>query len=585
VKFIDAKSIKFEYTRYDEEKDISIPVCALNGVDLSVEKGDFIAILGHNGSGKSTLAKILNGLLLPKEGTVVVSGEMLKDEKSIWTARTKLGMVFQNPDNQIIASVVEEDVAFGPENLGFSPEKIKENISFALDAVGMNDYRYATPSNLSGGQKQRIAIAGVLAMKPECIVFDESTAMLDPIGRKDVIKVASYLNREHGMTVIMITHFMDEAAKANKIFVMNEGVIVKSGTPSEIFSDVEYMRGLRLDVPIASEIVYELNTAFNKKIPSGIVTSEALVRYILSQKPPKNVNFEQREHRSVHNEPILQVKGLTHIYGEKTAFERVALKDINIEIYSGEFVGIIGHTGSGKSTLTQHLNALITSEKGEVLFKGENILKDKENIKKIRQKIGLVFQYPENQLFEENVYDEIAFGPKNMGIDEEEIKKRVASSLKMVELDESYCKKSPFSLSGGQKRRVAIASVLAMKPEILVLDEPMAGLDPMGRRAILSNIRKMRDELGITILLVSHSMEDVSEVCDRILVMNEGKVEMLDTVYNVFKNVNRLKQIGLDAPEVSLIMHELRQEGINVPDDVYSVRDAADIIGRLLNGE
>ncbi|MDF2821839.1 MAG: transporter related [Clostridiales bacterium] len=276
MEIIKAQNLVYEYYSQDEVDGADSPFRAIDGVDLSIEKGGFIAILGHNGSGKSTLAKHLNALLTPTSGSLFVKGYDTTKEENIWNVRQVAGMVFQNPDNQIIASIIEEDVAFGPENLGVPTEEIKIRIKESLEAVGMTEYRKHSPNKLSGGQKQRIAIAGVLAMKPECIVLDEPTAMLDPIGRKEVLKTVKRLNKDEGMTVIMITHYMEEVIDADIIFVMNHGKIVMQGTPKEIFSQVDKLKELRLDVPQVTEIAHELKKK-NIDIPDGILTIDEFV--------------------------------------------------------------------------------------------------------------------------------------------------------------------------------------------------------------------------------------------------------------------------------------------------------------------
>lgn len=255
---IEGHDLTYEYLHYDDEGKVDSSYQALKGVDLEVKEGQFIAILGHNGSGKSTLARQLNALLVPTGGTLFIDGNDTRDESKIWEVRQTAGMVFQNPDNQIIASVVEEDVGFGPENMGVPTEEIWQRVVKSLKAVGMYEYRHHSPNKLSGGQKQRVAIAGVMAMKPKCIILDEPTAMLDPLGRKEVIATVHELNKKEGITVILITHYMDEVIGADHVFVMDDGKIVMQGTPREVFSHVEELTSLRLDVPQVTRLAYDL---------------------------------------------------------------------------------------------------------------------------------------------------------------------------------------------------------------------------------------------------------------------------------------------------------------------------------------
>lgn len=282
--------------------------------------------------------------------------------------------------------------------------------------------------------------------------------------------------------------------------------------------------------------------------------------------------------------PIIEIKNLTHLYSVGTPFERVALHDVNLSIERGEFIGLIGHTGSGKSTLIQHLNGLLKPTSGEILFNGENIWKDAAFTRQIRFKVGLVFQYPEYQLFEETVYRDIAFGPKNMGLDEAEIDKRVRRAAGFVGLSEQMLSQSPFDLSGGQKRRAAIAGVIAMEPDVLILDEPTSGLDPAGRESILKNIRDYQKEQNATVIMVSHSMEEVASNVDRLIVMNHGTNMMQGTAREVFSRAEELEQVGLDVPMITHVFIRLRQQGIAVDPTVFSVREAADAILSLKKG-
>ena len=277
----------------------------------------------------------------------------------------------------------------------------------------------------------------------------------------------------------------------------------------------------------------------------------------------------------------IKIEHLNYIYGQGTAFEQQALKDVNLEIQDGQFIGLIGHTGSGKSTLIQHLNGLIKATSGAIYYNGENIYSDGYDMRALRSHVGLVFQYPEHQLFEIDVFSDVCFGPKNLGLDKKEVELRAYDALKKVGLPDELFYQSPFELSGGQKRRVAIAGVLAMKPEVLILDEPTAGLDPKGRDEILQQIKKLQTETGLTILLVSHSMEDVAEYVDRIIVMNKGSVMYDDTPREVFKHYKELEEVGLAAPQVTYIMHELKARGADVDVNATTIEEAAEEIARV----
>ena len=279
MNMIEAKNLVYEYIRRDEEGNVEGIIRAVDGVTLDIQPGDFVAILGHNGSGKSTIAKQINAILEPTEGYLYVNGHDVSDMDKIWEVRQSAGMVFQNPDNQIIASVVEEDVAFGPENLGVPTEDIWVRVEESLRAVGMLEYRHHSPNKLSGGQKQRVAIAGIMAMKPKCIVLDEPTAMLDPSGRREVIKTLHELNEKEQVTVLLITHYMDEVINADKVIVMDDGQIVMQGTPREVFSQVEKLKEHRLDVPQVTELAWELKKA-GMPLPDGILTVEEFTQAV-----------------------------------------------------------------------------------------------------------------------------------------------------------------------------------------------------------------------------------------------------------------------------------------------------------------
>lgn len=593
---IKASKLGFDYFKYNEEGEDPEVNRAIDDVNLDIEAGQFIAILGHNGSGKSTLAKHLNGLLVPSEGTLWVDNMDTSKEGDIWKIRQKAGMVFQNPDNQIIGTVVEEDVGFGPENMGIPTEDIWKRVDESLEKVGMVAYRHHSPNKLSGGQKQRVAIAGVMAMRPKCIVLDEPTAMLDPNGRKEVLQAVRDLNKEEGVTVILITHYMEEVIFADHVLVMDKGRIVMQGTPREIFSQVDRLKELRLDVPQVTLLAHELGKA-GVDIPEGILTIEELtalpwMKERITLEPGRNwyrtdkedsvrlseIKGTEPEKTSVNNKKSIKLEEVTYTYSPGTVYEVHALDHVNLEISQGQFVGVIGHTGSGKSTLIQHLNGLIKPTSGRVLYEGKDIWSEGYPLRDLRFHVGLVFQYPEHQLFETDVLTDVCFGPKNEGLTPEECKVRATEALEHVGMTEEFYEKSPFELSGGQKRRVAIAGVLAMNPDVLVLDEPTAGLDPRGRDEILSQIAYLHKTRGITVVLVSHSMEDIAKYVERLIVMNEGKKAYDGTPKEVFSHYKQLEEMGLAAPQMSYIMHALQGQGMDVDVNASTVDEAKDSI-------
>lgn len=595
---IKAAKLAYDYLRYGEEGEEPEVNRAIDHVDLDIQEGQFIAVLGHNGSGKSTLAKHINGLLVPSEGTLWVDHMDTSSQEDIWKIRQRAGMVFQNPDNQIIGTVVEEDVGFGPENLGVPTEDIWKRVDDSLEAVGMTAYRKHSPNKLSGGQKQRVAIAGVMAMKPKCIVLDEPTAMLDPNGRKEVLKAVRELNQKEEVTVILITHYMEEVVFADDVYVMDQGHLVMHGKPREIFSQVKQLKKYRLDVPQVTMLAYELRKN-GLDIPKGILTIDELLEALQDPNLRTPDNWEQieipqyrsagsdmewktEEVQSAGGETSLRLEHVYYTYNPSTAYEMHALKDINLEIPQGQFVGIIGHTGSGKSTLIQHFNGLVRPTQGKIYFEGQDIWAEQFPLRGLRSKVGLVFQYPEHQLFETDVLTDVCFGPKNQNLTQEECEERAKEALTHVGLDESYYAKSPFELSGGQKRRVAIAGVLAMNPKVLILDEPTAGLDPQGRDEILDQIASLHKTRGITIILVSHSMEDIAKYVDRIIVMNHGVKEYDDAPKKVFSHYQELEKIGLAAPQITYIMHALSEKGLDVDVNATTVEEARVSIMRAI---
>ena len=583
---------------------------AVNGVTFSVKKGEFVSVIGHNGSGKSTLARLICGLLQADEGNITVWGMNLADQKNLFEVRRHTGIVFQNPDNQMVASIVEDDVAFGPENLGIEREEIGRRIDWALNAVGMSEFRHSTPTRLSGGQKQRIAVAGVLAIRPDILILDESTAMLDPQGRREVIEVVRRLNKEEGMTILLITHFMEEALLADRTMVMNRGEIVMQGAPHEIFENGEALLTYNLCLPEITRIANTLREhgidtppcLYPEELAAHIAdcAEKRVLKNISSPRVPK----ENDEKRGVWD---IKINNLTYTYSAKSPFATQALKGVNLHIGDGEFFGIIGHTGSGKSTLIQHLNALIKLPTAEKKYKPKKVKKgqtpptmprltvgtydlaDKKcDFLSLRADVGMVFQYPEYQLFAETVEDDVAFGLKNFFKDlkAEEVKERVYAALTAVGLDPAEVgEKSPFDLSGGQKRRVAIAGVIVTRPKILILDEPAAGLDPLGKREIMELLHKLHDEWCRTVIIVSHDMDEIACNCTRACVLSDGKIFDCASPHELFSRADELISLGLDVPLTAKISNALRERGIDIDSDFTPDGFARAVISAFEGGE
>lgn len=590
---VEAKNLTFEYIRRDEEGNVEGITTAVDNVNIDIKAGDFVAVLGHNGSGKSTFAKHLNALVMPTEGTVYVDGMDTKDSGNTLSIRQTAGMVFQNPDNQIIGTIVEEDVAFGPENLGVPTDEIWSRVADALETVGMTAYREQSPNRLSGGQKQRVAIAGVLAMQPKCIIFDESTAMLDPKGRQEVLRAAHMLNREKGITILFITHNMEEVVEADRIVVMNLGKLVAEGTPQEIFSHPEQMQEYGLELPRITELAVRLKKN-GIPINGTILDEDTLVSeienvaehtaYIEQKAQAEYTGDTEREDLAEVMRSGLILDHVSYRYNPGTIYEYPALRDVSLSFAKGEFVAIIGHTGSGKSTLIQQFNGLLEPDSGHIYFEGKDVFEKGYNRTHLREKVGLVFQYPEYQLFAETVLEDVSFGPKNLKLPLLEVQQRAFQAIEAVGLSDAVYDSSPFELSGGQKRRVAIAGVLAMQPDILVLDEPVAGLDPVGRKELLQMLQQLNQK-GMTIVLVSHNMEDVAEYADRVIVMNQGTVDFDGKTAEVFQREEYLQELGLDIPVVTHVMKRLREEGYQVNAGEYRMQRAVEELAAYLSGQ
>ena len=597
-------------------------VSALDGVDLNIEDGEFFCILGGNGSGKSTFAKHLNALLQPDAGTVRINGMDASDPELVYDIRSTAGMVFQNPDDQLVATLVEDDVAFGPENLGVPSAQIAQRVREALKGVGLVGFERHETHALSGGQKQRVALAGVLAMEPRVLILDEASSMLDPRGRKGLMKACRALH-DRGMTIVMITHFMEEAAEADRVAVFRAGRVAMLGTPEEILTRADELAQFNLDMPASCC----LGTALRAKgVPVHAQVREVDMVAEIAQTYADRSGEDTAGRPSASDshvldngssaadgiaasEPVIEISHLSHSYSLSARERRRwrkrsttadasskqalwgndpnspwALRDVSLTVRRGEFLGLAGHTGSGKSTLVQHLNGLIRPQEGSVCALGLD-LSNKKDAAAVKAKVGVVFQYPERQLFAETVAQDVAFGPRNLGLPQDEVDRRVESSLARVGLDLAVIgDKSPFELSGGQQRRVAFAGVLAMEPEVLVLDEPMAGLDPAARRDFLGLIDRLHRE-GLTVVMVSHSMDDLANCCDRIVVMNEGAVFAEGTPAQVFAHADELKSIGLGVPAAQRMALALAEAGVPLCcDKLYTVESLADELAGLLLG-
>ena len=558
------KDVKFSYDISEEDSE-KAPRLALDGISVTIEKGSYTAILGSNGSGKSTLAKIIDILEVPDSGKVVIFGKDAANDDLFWDIRAHCCCVFQNPDNQIVGTIVEEDVAFGPENLGVPNPELRERVDQALKDVGLYEYRHRETTALSGGQKQKLAIAGALAMQPDILILDEATAMLDPSSRDDFLTLVEKMRVEKGLTLITITHDMTEALRCDKLVIVNKGKAVMEGKPEEIFLS-ENLWDYGLKRPVKFNFAFEIAKLTGSTLTKEDLRSdESLIAALTSmlKKPGIKAPEVTNDTKTTDDKDIIMsVKGLSYTYDGSDV---KAIEDINLDIRRGEVLGIVGESGCGKTTLISHMNAIFRPSVGDIIIHtkdGDLSCRNKKDTMKIRQNVGLVFQYPEYQLFEETVFKDICYGLKKMGVEKAEMHKMAHDAAIMVGLSNDEVNSSPFELSGGQKRRAAMAGVLAMKPGILVLDEPASGLDPRGRQEMFAIIRKLRDS-GTTIILVSHNMDEAAVNCDRICLIDHGKIKAVGTPKELFVK-ERAEELGIQRPRISrfsgLLQESLKKE-------------------------
>lgn len=509
---------------------------ALDDVTLEVCRGERVCVLGANGSGKSTLASVICGLLAPDEGDVELAGHAVctggvPDLAAYRDARRQLGLVFQNPDDQIVTSVVADDVAFGPENLGVPRAQIAARVARELRRVAMEKYAHADPSRLSGGQRQRVCIAGALAMEPAVLVLDEPSSLLDVRGRAAIMRVMGRLAAA-GATLVHVTHFMDEALAADRVIVMQHGHVALEGTPDEVFAtkNAQVIEALGLEMPFEARLAAALRAdAADGKVAAVAAPS--------GEKPAASAACAPAS-----EPPAILARDLGFSYGP----DAQALDGVSLEVPVRATTTIVGQTGSGKSTLLRLLCGLEAADAGSLTVCGINAA-TKRGRRQVRRAVGYVMQHPERQLFAQTVAEDVAFGPRNQGLSAAEVERRVAHALDLVGLADRR-DASPFELSGGQQRLAAIAGVLAMEPELLVLDEPTAGLDPRGRarlRALMADLAAH----GVTLLQVTHSMEDAARA-DHVVVLDQSHVLAAGTPAEVFCPANepQLTAVGLGLP-------------------------------------
>jgi len=559
------------------------PVPALHGVSLTLREGEFTVVLGANGSGKSTLLRLMNALLLPDKGKVLVAGLDTREPQNFGRIRSMVGMVFQSPEEQIIATSVEEDIAFGPENLGLPSPEIRRRVEEALHTVGLESERSRPPHLLSAGQMQRLALAGALAMQPRLMLFDEPTTMIDPAGRRMLMEQIRALKTQ-GVTVVLITHHMDEAAQADRAIVLRGGRLELDGTPRQVFSSAG-LETYGLELPPA-EVFGEALRPLIPRLHPHIYTLEMMLEELRGIHPPRGVKtvLTHRSEIPVQNEAIIRVERLGFTYMKDTPMSHRALENTSLRVGQGEAHGLIGATGSGKTTLLQHLNGLLKSQEGTVRVGAFDLNNPGVGVRQLCSLAGLIFQNPEVQFFEQYVGDEIAYGAKQLKL-AGNLRERVRGAMDSVGLDfETYKDRFTWTLSGGEKRRVALASILSLDPHILLLDEPTAGLDPLTRRAIIRHLQELHRR-GKTLVLSSHRMGDIARVTDHTTVMQNGTSILAGTTGEVFGRGETLLAAGLEPPLSAQAAVIMRANGWPLPEGITGQEELISALQACLGGK
>ncbi len=533
---IQIKDLKY---RYRGEKEI-----ALNGISLEIPKGEFLVIMGASEAGKSTLAACFNGLIPhymkgKMKGEVIIQG-INTQESSVPVLAEKVGIVFQDFEAQLFSTNVELEIAFGPENFAVDREEIGKRIEENLAYVGLEEFRNRPPFTLSGGQKQKLAIASVLAMKPSILVMDEPTTDLDPISKQGIFDITNQLRKRDDITLIVVEHETEEALYADRIALIKDGELVQVGTVQEILKQVDLLAELGIMPLGIPRFFKEMGQKDLPLTPEEGIKSFKQSGWKISEKKYSELLEKEKIENKKNTKSIIKCRNLEHTYPNGVK----ALDGIDLDIYEGDMVAIVGQNGCGKTTLSKHLNALLLPTVGDVTV---NDLDTKDQgVFKIGQKIGFVFQNPDHQIFSEVVYDEIAFGPRLRGVSEEEVDKRVTDALEAVGLT-GFEKEDPFSLTKSGRQRVAVASVLAVQPDVLILDEPTTGLDYKEQRSMMDMVKQL-NENGSTIIFVTHHMWVVAEYAHKVFVIKDGQILIKGSTREIFAQEETLKNSFLRPP-------------------------------------
>ena len=546
----------------------------ITGVSIEISAGSRVAILGANGSGKSTLARCLNGIYVPQSGRVLVDGLTVGDPAATYEIRRRVGMVFQNPDDQLVSTSVEGEIAFGLENISVPTAEMRHRVDETLEIFHLTQYRKRHPHNLSGGEKQRVAIAAVVALRPQYLVLDEPTSLLDPKAKRDINDLLARLTSELGIACVMITQDPEESVGADRILMLDRGRLAHSGPPEQVFANPSALRDIGLDVPFAATVGERLAHL----LPSGRGPYLSLGDLAADLAPvcPPAPDQPARGEGDGRGAAVLRTEALWHKYDVGLPSEHVAIRDVSIEIPRGSILAMVGPSGSGKTTLAQHFNALLEPSSGRVVLEETDFWSGGLDKVEIRRRVGFAFQFPELQLFEETVLSDVAFGPTNLGFPKDEAKRAAVDALDSVGLPAAvFGERSPFSLSGGEMRRVALAGILAMAPEVLVLDEPTAGLDPQGSDQICKLLMDLR-ERGHTVVLIAHDMDLVTRLASEMILLNHSRLELQGSMRSIVSNIELLQENGLEAPNPAKLAYALGEVGCKVPTRLLTIDDLVD---------
>ncbi|MET3290184.1 UNVERIFIED_CONTAM: energy-coupling factor transporter ATP-binding protein EcfA2 [Brevibacillus sp. OAP136] len=563
----DQPAVKVEQLTYTYDK---AQAPSLDQIQLEIRRGSFIAVMGETGAGKTSLLMTLNGLIpqfLEGEfhGEVTIAGYSTQ-QVPVQNLIQEMGLVLQDPDTQIFGLTVWEDAAFGPSNLGVPLDEIHRRVDTALERVGLAHFHERSTEFLSGGEKQRLAVAGVLAIGPSILALDEPTSELDPEGKDAIFEIVDSLKHEHGMTIILAEHESERVlAHADAVVVLQEGKVVWRGEPQMLFADEESVRRFQLRPPGIATLFWELRK-------QGIGLGDACPRTVQEMAARLLANEQKEQGRAVDREghepflaatqfdaaavgerrdeaPILSINNLTHTYHNG----HQALKGIDLDVYAGDYIAIIGQNGAGKSTLCKHFNRLLTPTGGSILFQGESIAgKDTADL---ARHIGYVFQNPDHQIFSASVLEEVMYGLRIQGFSESEQKEKALEVLAFVGLD-AYSERHPFSLGKGLRQRLAVATILALEPQILIIDEPTTGQDWRGTQSMLELIGKLH-ERGHTIILITHNMQIVTEHAKRVLIMGQGRILKDCKPWQAFEDPAILKAANIKPTQLVQLESEL----------------------------